>query len=244
MTEQAESSRARDELGGLWPGLVAAAGCGVTAIGRGPLVALAVAGLAALPLGLLSWGAAASGGPSERPSGAVAVGVSVSLAVPVLAVFGGVLKANTHHHALAGVTFAVVGLGVALGCVAAGARAGVVVRERVAPGRQRQVGIVALGVAALLCAALLASRALSSVDLLLALGAGLAGALLGPRRGPGLVAAGAFGVLVAAGLGLSVASPEVAREVHERGQLASAILRPFVASGAVSAPESEPAETH
>jgi hypothetical protein len=243
MAEAAETSSVRDELGGLWPGLAAAAGCGLTAVGRGPLVALAVAGLAALPLGLLSWSAATTRGPSERPAGSVAVGVAVSLAVPVLAVFGALLKANTHHRALAGVTFAVVGLGVALGSVAAGARAAVIVRERLTGERQRAAGLVALGVAGLLCVAVLGSRVLSSADLVLALGAGLGGALLGPRRGPGLAAAGAFVVLIAAGVGVSVASPDVARAVHERGQLAAKILRPLVpAAGAAPASEGEPAE--
>ena len=64
---------------------------------------------------------ASSGSSASRA--ATLAGATV-LAAPLLLVLGAVLKATTHHRALGGTTFAVLGVLVGAACLAFGARAG------------------------------------------------------------------------------------------------------------------------
>lgn len=74
------------------------------------------------------------------------------LAAPVLLVLGTVLKATTHHRALGGTTFAVLALGVGIGCLALGVRAGTLAgRWATSDERARNVTIAsALAIVAVL----------------------------------------------------------------------------------------------
>jgi hypothetical protein len=128
---------------------------------------LALASAALLPmmaavvvLRLAREGSRAFGGEGA----AFAYGVSMWLVLLVvgLSVFGGVLRATTHHHALAGVTFALGGLALAMGTAAVCARLVTVVRD--APPWPRRVLSVSLTVflgVALLWVALGCARASS-----------------------------------------------------------------------------------
>ncbi|MGH7440960.1 MAG: hypothetical protein ACRENE_35245, partial [Polyangiaceae bacterium] len=126
---------------------------------------LALASAALLPmmaavvvLGLAREGSRAFGGEGA----AFAYGVSMWLVLLVvgLSVFGRLLRATTHHHALAGVTFALGGLGLALGTAVVCARVVTILRS--APAWPRRVLSAALTVslgAALLMVALGCARA-------------------------------------------------------------------------------------
>jgi hypothetical protein len=70
------------------------------------LVWLALAGSSALVCGTL---AAAVESLRRNSHGLKTIGLATVLALPLLSVFGAVLKTATHHRALGGVTFAVVG---------------------------------------------------------------------------------------------------------------------------------------
>ena len=130
---------------GLLPGLAAGVVCGTTALGQGPVVATAVAGLAALPLAVASVSVAVLCDGRGRGDGWIAPATAIALATPGLAVLGALLKANTHHRALAGVTFALVGLGVALGALAVGGRV-----RQLAAGASMVAPAMALAAAAMM----------------------------------------------------------------------------------------------
>src|SRR4051812_30203065 len=89
-------------LGGAAPGVAAALLCGAAAVGAvGAEGAVAVAGLLALPFGLCSWLSSSArvslaGEPALTERGLVTAGVAAAVAAPALAIFGALLKANTH----------------------------------------------------------------------------------------------------------------------------------------------------
>jgi hypothetical protein len=202
----------------LWPGLVAAGLGGALAAGQGPGVAAGVAGLLALPMGMASLGGAALlRGPRARMLVAIVVGV----AGPAFAVLGAVLKANTHHKALAGVTFAVVALGVVLGGLALGGRLGSWLGDR-AP-----LAHASLGLAGLVLGALLWRGGAGPLDVALLLLALAAGASLPPRpsRVVGGAALGVWVAMITLGLALGLSSRGDA--ISQRSLLASGALLPL-----------------
>jgi hypothetical protein len=93
----------------------------LAAVGMGPML-LAVVVLRGAREGLRAF---AGEGAALRAWG---VGVWVALQFVVLALLGAVLRQNTHQHALAGVTYAFVALGVAAGAAVACARTVVILR--------------------------------------------------------------------------------------------------------------------
>jgi hypothetical protein len=86
------------------------------------------------------------GGPGMRLL-AFGVGLWLSLLLVSFSLLGGFLRATTHHHALAGVTFAFVALALAVGWGALCARLVAILRG--APSRIRRWGVVLFSAAAL-----------------------------------------------------------------------------------------------
>lgn len=209
----------------LWPGLLAAALGGGLALGQGGGPALALAGLLALPMAAASVvGAALLRGRGE---GAAAtrgtVAAALAVAGPALAILGATLKANTHHKALAGVTFALVALGVVLGGLALGGRL-----RHLAAGRSWMLsGATALG-GVVLGGLVLRGGAVRLLDVLLLVVALTLGALapLKPSRVFGGAALGVWLLGGALGVGLT-RDPGLSAKLQERSLVAAGVLVPF-----------------
>lgn len=104
----------------------------------------AVAVLALLALGL-GWNARRGLDVDTATPLAAAGGLTALVGAFVLAVFGALLKATTHHRGLGGVTFSVVGLLAVLGVAAfVGVWAGAVSRRRKGPWIERGGALLAL----------------------------------------------------------------------------------------------------
>jgi hypothetical protein len=101
------------------------------------------------------------GGPGMRLL-AFGVGLWLSLLLVTFSLLGGFLRATTHHHALAGVTYAFGALALAVGWGALCARLVAVLRG--APGRVRRWGVVVFSVAALAAVAYIAVGFVSAVE--------------------------------------------------------------------------------
>jgi hypothetical protein len=193
---------------------------------RAPLAASAVGVAAAIVAG--AGASAGSGALALGVAGALALpfaGVAIVVGAPALSIFGAILKANTHHHALAAVTFSLVGLGVALGAVALGARVAVEIGRARARGAGWVRGATgAIGLLAALVVLMLLRRA-GGLDAAMLCAALVGGAAVPASRLPRVLSiagpALALGV-AAAGLGLAMTHPEVARGMAARGQIAGA----------------------
>jgi hypothetical protein len=115
-----------------------------------PAMLLAVLVLRGARIGLRAFG-----GPAASARAAAAA-LWVMLVFFVLATFGSMLRATTHHHALAGATFAIVGLGVAvvLGIFAARLASIIAAREE----RTRKILVAALSLVVAMLVALAGVR--------------------------------------------------------------------------------------
>ncbi len=193
------------------PAAIRASGAGASL----PLSWLALAGATAIMAGLVG---ACLRSLSPWPQSLTALIYGVVFALPVLGVFATVLKTATNHRPLGGVTFAVIGAGVLIGCLVFAARA--VAWTITRPRRLTLQVIVAL-------AGLLAARVLLSIPsepalrgslidaLALLVAIGIAGLWTPPNAlRSRTVALGAFFAVAALGLGLTLLSPgtaEIAR---------------------------------
>lgn len=227
--DAAPSSSFLDEAAGALPGVGAALACGALSLDLGPGPAAALAGALAVPLGLAS--AAAASLRASRAS-ALGPGLALTMATPAVAVFAALLKANTHHKALAGVTFALISLGIAAGGLVVGARARQIAGERPWAGA---LASAAAAAALSLLALKSAEPGSLPLDLLLGVAALAGGWLLGPRRSRALGLAGA-GALGAALLGVALAGGPHAARAAQRSALAAGLL------GAASPPTGELAQ--
>ncbi|MBX3129152.1 MAG: hypothetical protein KF718_20715 [Polyangiaceae bacterium] len=200
--------------------LVASLPASLRASGQGaslPLALILLAGAAAITVGVT---AACLRALSPWPRSLTALIVAVLLALPVLAIFARVLKTATHHRPLGGVTFAVLGALVVLGCLVLAGRA--VSWSSTRPRRLAVMGVAALAGAfgARLLLPLLTDASLRGIAIdaaVLVVAIAVAAAWTPPpalRSRP--VALGMFGALAGAAVVLALASPataEIARGV-------------------------------
>ena len=138
-----------DGIGGLAAAVLVAA---IASISLGLAGGAAMAGVTVVPSVIAAMLASSARTKAGAGAARFAIGGSVAIATSawLLAVFGDVLKVHTHHHGLAGTTFALVGLGVVVACVAIGARLGAWAPRRAEP--LARVALAATAVAVLLLA--------------------------------------------------------------------------------------------
>jgi hypothetical protein len=116
----------------------------------GARVWLSCVALALLPMLLSVWilrrarVGLRSFGDGDTSASSVALSAWLLLSFIVLAAFGSILRATTHHHALAGVTFAIVGLVVVVGLAVLAARFAALLASR--EERTRRVLVVATAI--------------------------------------------------------------------------------------------------
>lgn len=247
--EQTISGEPALGLGGMVPGAAIALLCGAASLGEGPAVAATVTGLLALPFAVGSWLASSSHARSLSEGlgkRAIIIGVATTLSAPALAVFGALLKANTHQRSLAGVTFAIVAAGVVAGAAALGARAASWAASRsMTPAIAKLFvvlsGLVLLGL--MLRGGLVRPTALDTAGLFASL---LAGWAARPREGWTKAAAAIAALpLLLSGLGVALSgNAEIARAVAARGNLAGALVLSLHPEARPATPVDEASEQH
>lgn len=201
----------------LWPGIAAAALCGALLLNSGAAAAAGVAGLLMVPLGLASLGGAFLRERENRDW--ILPATTIVISSPILAAFGALLKANTHHKALAGVTFALIAIGVILGSLAIGARI-----RQIFSGRAVAIGATALA-AVVIFALLWRGGATHLLDILMAIIAVILGISLPirPSKKWGTVAT----IVVVAGLIAGIflgRNPTLAERIRSHSLLVSGLL--------------------
>ncbi len=207
------------------PGLLLAAAAGAASHG-GVGVKLGVAGLVAVPAvgASLAFAKVRDGLDGRGVTRVAALVTSASLlALPVLAVLGALLKANTHHRALGGTTFAALALGVGAGALWLGARLARLVERGDVPTRIAALAVFAIVWATALARAdLLATARLDHAAVVASMALGFS---LGPRLARRSTPALALAVaLIASGVGLTAAT-DAGPRIVARGALAGALAR-------------------
>jgi hypothetical protein len=258
-------------------GLFAAAVASIPAaarVGKGSVGLLpawfAVAGLLAGPF-VTSIGAARL---ARRWLGVVPARAKLGLALwalawagisfPVEAIFGSILKANTHHRALGGTTFAAVALAINLGALIGGYRLSVFVlpfalrsprvsRWGIISAIVTVIVIVTLATAGVVAADIPTDPTLSyystavRLDAVLAVVAATAGVLMDvsiPRQhSVAWICGGSLVALVAIGFASLVHWPALAREVGDRAPLAGTLGQIFAGTPETTSVEGRPAVT-
>lgn len=207
------------------PGLLVAAVSGALTPGA-PLVKVAVAGLVALPAAGASLAFADVRRrlePAEVTRIAAHATSASIVALPVLAVLGAMLKANTHHRALGGTTFSVLAVIVIAGALLFGGRLARLVTRGDLPTQVAALAVfVIVWATALTRAELLSLARLDHAAIVAAIAIGFSlGARLARPSAPALALTA---VVIVAGFGVAAATP-AGQDVVARGGVAGAFAR-------------------